>query len=166
MILIAIDNFGGIDMDGIKSAVMAVCAVSAARCVIGSIVSASKLKNQVVSILDLLLAFVMIAPFAQGFVNFTMPDISDFELIEAEYPGDPYSEALKAETEANISAVLGQQLTAAGINYVSIVTDVNISADYSISISSVTVTAEDYESAALIIKSCLGVETEVIKGAV
>ena len=153
-------------MDGIKSAVMAVCAVSAVRCVIGSVVSASKLKNQVMMLLNLLLAFVMIAPFAQGLVSFTMPDISSYELIEAEYPGDPYTEALKNETESNISAVLGQQLTAAGINYVSIVTDVNISVDYSISISSVTVTAEDFEAAALIIKSCLGVETEVIKGAV
>lgn len=153
-------------METVKSAVMAVCAVSAARCVIGNIVSASKLKNQVALILNLLLAVTMFTPFAQGFSGFNMPDISSYEFGAYDYSGDPYAEALVRQTEENISAVLGQQLSGAGIKYSELVIDVNISADYSISINSVTVTTEDFEAASLILKSCLGNETEVINGAV
>ena len=41
-------------MDEIKAAVGAVCAVSAVRCVIGNIASVSRLKKQVMIIMDLL----------------------------------------------------------------------------------------------------------------
>lgn len=151
-------------MDGVRAAVLAICAVSAARCVIGSIVSVTKLKNQVILLLDLLLALLLIAPFAQGISGFTMPELPKFEMPESIMENDTYANAIEAETEANISAVLCQQLDAAGINYSSLVTDVNILADYSISISSVTITAEDFEAAALIVKNSLGYETEVIRG--
>lgn len=151
-------------MDNIRAAVWAVCAVSAARCVIGSIVSVTKLKNQVILLLDLLLALFLIAPFVQGISEFTMPALPELEMPESVIENDAYAKALEAETEASISEVLCGQLDAAGINYISLVTDVNILADYSISISSVTITAEDFEAAALIVKNSLGYETEVIRG--
>ena len=42
--------------------------------------------------------------------------------------------------------------------------DVNISEDNSISISKVTVSAEDFAAASEIIRNCLGSETEVENG--
>lgn len=152
-------------MEKVRSAVMAVCAVSAARCVVGSIVSASRLKNQVMMIMNLMLGAVMLAPFAGGFSEFSLPDIGNYKLPDYDYYGDPYAEALVYQTSENISAVLAQQLESSGITFEKIVTEVNISADYSISISSVTVTSGDFESAAEIVKSSLGRETEVINGA-
>ena len=151
-------------MDGLRAAVLAVCAVSAARCVIGSIVSVTKLKNQVMLLLDMLLALLLITPFVQGISGFTMPELPEFEMPGYVMENDAYTKALEAETEKSISDVLCRQLDAAGINYSFLVTDVNILADYSISISSVTITAEDFEAAALIVKNSLGYETEVIRG--
>lgn len=151
-------------MESVKSTVMAICAVSAARSVIGGLLSSSKLKSAVILMLDLFLALTMITPFAQGTIEFELPDLSDFSYASADLENDRYAAAIKAQTEANINAVLEQQLQSAGINYTSIETNVNISADYSISISSVTITAEDYEGAALIVKSSLGMGTEVING--
>ena len=151
-------------MESVRSTVIAICAVSAARSVIGGVLSSSKLKTSIVLIIDLLLALVMIAPFAQGTINFELPDLSDYSYISADLENDAYAMSVKAETEDNINEVLEQQLQSAGINYTSIETDVNISADYSISISSVTIIAEDYEGAALIVKNSLGMGTEVING--
>lgn len=153
-------------MDSIKAMIMAVCALSALRCIVMNTPSAEKMKSGVAAIINLILGIVMITPFAEGTIEFELPDISGYELPYTDYGGDSYAMALKAESEANITAVLEQQLQSAGINYESIETDINISADYSISISSVTIRAEDYEAAVLIIKSSLGSETEVINGAV
>ena len=151
-------------MEGIKSTVLAICAVSAARCIVGNAAAASKFKSGLTTMFNLLLALIMITPFAQGTICLELPDISDYSYPVADYGDDTYAMALKSETEANITAVLQQQFDSAGINYELIETKVNISADYSISISSVTIRAEDYEAAVLIIKSSLGSETEVING--
>lgn len=153
-------------MENIKAAVTAVCAVSAVRCVIGTIVSASRLKKQVTLLMDLLLALTMITPFAQGFSEFDMPELKEHFFTEYDMSGDAYAEAIAAETEKNIKAVIEEQLDAFGINYSNVEINVNILPDYSISISSVTVTSEEPEAAALIIKKCLGNETEVINGSV
>lgn len=151
-------------MENIKSIVMAICALSGARCLVGNLVADSKLKSGVVTIFNLLLALIMITPFAQGTIHFELPDISDYSYPTAYYEDDKYAMALKSETEANITAILEQQLQSANINFESIEPDVNISADYSISISSVTIKADDYEAAALMVKNSLGSETEVING--
>lgn len=151
-------------MEGIKSTVLAICAISAARCIVGNAAAASKFKSGLTTMFNLLLAMIMITPFAQGTISLELPDISDYSYPVADYGDDAYAIALKSETEANITTVLEQQLDSAGINFELIETNVNISADYSISISSVTITAEDYEAAALMVKNCLGMETEVING--
>lgn len=151
-------------MEDIKSAVMAVCIISAAKCIIGNIASASKLKNQIGMIMNLLLAVFIISPFVHGFSDFEMPDISVYNITDYDYSNDMYASVLANQTAENIESVLSQQLSALGIYCDKIEVEVNISADYSISINKVTVTSEDFEAAALIVKGSLGTETEVING--
>lgn len=151
-------------MENIKSAVVAVCIISAVKCIIGSVASASELKNQIAMIMNLLLAVFIISPFVHGFSEFEMPDISAYSITDYDYSDDIYASVLASQTSENIESVLSQQLSAVGIYCDKIEVEVNISADYSISINKVTVTSEDFEAAALIVKSSLGTETEVING--
>ncbi|MDE7363673.1 MAG: hypothetical protein K2N27_02105 [Ruminococcus sp.] len=149
-------------MENIKSAVMAVCIVSAVKCIIGNIASASKLKNQLEMMMKLLLAIVMISPFASGISSFELPDISDYSFSAYDYSDDIYSEALIKQSAENIESVLIGQITASGISFEKIKVEVNISADYSIFINRVTVTSEDFEAVAEIVRNSLGNETEVV----
>lgn len=148
-------------MENVKSAVMAVCIVSAAKCLIGNIASASKLKNQLAMVLNLLLAVVMVSPFASGISGFELPEISDYEL-EYDYSGDIYAEVLAEQTAVNIESVLMEQILSSGIPCEKIEVEINISPDYSISISRVTVTSEDFQAAAEIVRKSLGDGTEVV----
>lgn len=148
-------------MENVKSAVMAVCIVSATKCFIGNIASASKLKNQLAMILNLLLAVVMISPFASGISEFELPEISDYEL-EYDYSGDIYAKVLVEQTAMNIESVLMEQISSAGIPCEKIEVGINISPDYSISISRVTVTSKDFEAVAEIVRKSLGDGTEVV----
>ena len=59
----------------IKAAVLAVCAVSAAKSLIGQTAGSVKMKGQLRLILDILLALVITAPFVSGFADFSLPDI-------------------------------------------------------------------------------------------
>lgn len=149
-------------MENIKFAVMAVCIVSAVKCLIGSITAVSKLKNQIGMLLNLLLAVVMISPFVNGLSDFELPEISDYELTGYDYSDDIYASALAEQTAMNVESVLIQQISSAGIQCEKINAEINISPDYSISISRVTVTSEDFEAVAEIIRKSLGDETEVI----
>ena len=148
-------------MENVKSAVMAVCIVSAVKCLIGNITAVSKLKNQLAMILNLLLAVVMLSPFASGISGFELPEISDYEL-EYDYSGDIYAETLAKQTAENIESILTEQILSAGISCEKIKAEVNISPDYSIFISRVTVTSEDFQAVAGIIRQSLGDGTEVV----
>lgn len=148
-------------MDGMKTAVMAICAISAVKCVIGSIAEASKMKNQIAVLMDLMLAVVMISPVVSGIKNFSLPEISTVDLAEYGYSDELYTNALAEQTARNVESVLMEQLVAAGIICSKIEAEVNISEDLSISITKVTVTSEDFAAAAGIIRSSLGEETEV-----
>lgn len=148
-------------MENVKSAVMAVCIVSAVKCLIESVSGASKLKNQLAMVLNLLLAVVMITPFVSGISGFELPEISEYE-FEYDYSGDVYAQALADETADNIAGVLAEQIASAGIPCEKIEVAVNISPDYSISISSVTVTSEDFQAVAEIVRKSLGDGTEVV----
>ena len=57
-----------------------------------------------------------------------------------------------------------QQIEAAGIKCEKIETEVNISETNSISISSVTIRADNFEAAAKVVRNSLGAETEVYNG--
>lgn len=148
----------------LKPAVLAVCAVSAAKCLIGQAAGAAKMKNQIRLMLDVLLALVLITPFVQGFSGFELPQVGVYELADYGYSQELYLQALSEQTAANVEEILAQQLTAAGVGCEKIVADVNISEDNSISITKVTVTTEDFEAAAEIVKNSLGRETEVVNG--
>lgn len=150
-------------MDEIKAAVGAVCAVSAVRCVIGNITSATRLKKQVMIIMDLLLALVMASFFMRGCSSFELPEIAVYEYESGEYE-NTYEKALESQVSSNICLVLQQQIEAAGISCEGIQADVNISADNSIYINRVTVISGDFQAASEIIKASLGAETEVVNG--
>ncbi|MDE5764291.1 MAG: hypothetical protein K2N49_02190 [Ruminococcus sp.] len=151
-------------MENIKTAVIAVCGISAVRCIIGGISSSAKLKNNVMMILNIMLAVVMSAPFLNGCSEFEIPEFSGYSL-DYDYSQDKYAQKLCETTAENISEILEQQFSSSGIYCEKILVEVNISAEYSISISRVMIITEDFEAAALIVKSCLGAETEVVNGA-
>ena len=144
-----------------REAVLVVCVVSAAKCLIGQMAGGTKMKGQLRFMLDMLLAIVLVTPFAEGIVHFELPEVSSYELTD-DYAADLRNRALAEEAAENISGVLMQQITAAGIGCEKVSAEVNISEDGSISISKVWVTAEDIGAAAEIIRNSLGEETEVV----
>ncbi|HAE51864.1 MAG TPA: hypothetical protein DCG30_01230 [Ruminococcus sp.] len=151
-------------MEGIKNAVRAACAVSVGICIMENLTAGTKFRNQLKLMLSLILAIVLISPFLKGWESIDIPDVNDFDLAEYGYSADIYSQELKKQTEKNISDVLAEQISAAGINCGEILTEVNISEDFSISINRVTVKTDDFFGAERIIRETLGSSTEVING--
>ena len=149
-------------MEEIKSSVMAICAASAAVCIVESLVSGTKLKNQMKLILDLILITVIAAPFIRGAVEFDLSEFRAYDTPDYEYSRELYNEELRRQTSYNVSEVLLEQISAAGIRCDKIETEVNISDDGSISITKVTLIADNFEKAADIIRKSLGEETEVV----
>ena len=146
-----------------REAVLAVCVVSAAKCLIGQMAGGTKMKGQLRFMLDMLLAIVLVTPFAEGIVHFELPEVSSYELTD-DYAADLRNRALVEEAAENISGVLMQQITAAGIGCEKVSAEVNISEDGSIYISRITVEADDFEAAAAAVRGSLGSETEVVDG--
>ena len=151
-------------MEKFLIAVKAVCAISAGACIAENLVSGTSFRNQVRLMLRLLTALVIITPFVGGSLDVELPDAESYNFPYYGLSEEVYSEELTRQVEENISAVLAQQVESAGIDCGKIETKVNISDDFSISIISVTVTAEDFETVSEIIKNSLGSETEVING--
>lgn len=149
-------------MEEFKRAVMAICIVSAAVSLIGNLVSGSKLRNQMQLLLNLILAVVVITPFIRGASELELPDVSGFDVPDHSYSLELYNENLRRTTSENVSAVLYEQITAAGIKCEKIETEVNISEDGSIFISRVALSADNFKAAAEIVRSSLGAETEVV----
>jgi len=114
--------------------------------------------------MKLVLAASVIAVISEGAVSLEIPDIpsgSGTDYSEAEQVRDA---ELVRQTGENISEVLRGQLSAAGIETEKIETEVNILEDGSINISRVIISSADNEAAAEIIRSSLGLETEVVNG--
>lgn len=149
-------------MEDFKNAVMAVCIVSAGVCMIENMVSGTKLKSQMKLLLNLTVASVLIASFTKGGISFELPDFPSYDADEYSY--SVYSEEMCRQTAENISGILLEHLSAAGINCSKIETEVNISDDNSIFISKVTISADDFGKAAEIIRNSIGSDTEVING--
>lgn len=149
-------------MEGLSAAVKSVCLISAAVCITDMITGGTKLRRQIRFILDLIFIIVIAAPVVKGTFELELPDISQYELSDS--GDDAYRTAMTEATAANISSVLMSQLEAAGISCSKIETNVNISEDNSISISSVTISADNFEAAAEIIRNSLGYDTEVLDG--
>lgn len=149
-------------MEGFRNSVMAVCIVSAVLSVVGNLVSGSQLKNQVRLILELVLAVTVISPFINGKSSIELPETGLYDDMDYSYSIEIYNESLKQTASHNISEVLMEQITASGIDCENIEAEVNISADGSISISRVKISADNFRGAADIVRTCLGTETEVI----
>jgi len=149
-------------MESIKNSVIAVCTVSAAICIIESLVSGTRLKNQMKLILNLVLITAAAAPFFKGgFV----PDFSGFSSYNSPdygYSQEIYNEELRRQISYNVSAVLLQQIQAEGISCEKIETEVNIPDSGSISITKVTLKTDNFKKASEIVRNSLGSETEVV----
>lgn len=148
-------------MEDLKNAVMAVCIVSAGMCMIENMVSGTRLKSQMKFLLNLVVVTVLIASFTKGGINFEIPE---FQESETSYSQELYNDEICYQTSENISSVLYEQISNAGINCTEIHTEVNISDDNSIFISKVTISADDFKTAEQIVKNSIGSNTEVING--
>lgn len=150
-------------MEEIKTAIKTICILTVSICMIEYLTSWTRLKNQMKYILNGIFVLVLTVLLINVVSSAELPSLADYTEIQSTYDSNElYISEMKAQTEANISLVLQQQLDSFGIKYEKIETTVNISETNSISISKVTVTAEDFKSAKRIIKNSLGEETEVV----
>ena len=149
-------------MEQLKNSVIAVCTVSAAICIVESLVSGTRLKNQMKLILDLVLIAAAVIPFLKGGTELDFSEFVSENSIDYGYSLEIYNEELRRQTSYNVSSVLLQQINAAGIQCEKIETEVNISEDGSIPITKVTLKTDNFKGAAEIVRSSLGSETEVV----
>lgn len=151
-------------MEDLKNAVMAVCIVSAGVCMIENMVSGTRLKTQMKFLLNLTVVTVLVASFTKGGIAFEMPDIPAYSQSEYKNSQEIYNDEICRQTAENISSVLYEKITSAGIKCTEIQTEVNISEDNSIFISKVIISADDFGTAVEIARNTLGNDTEVING--
>lgn len=151
-------------MEGLNSAVRAICAVSAVMCVVEALAGGTRLKGQLRLILDLILALVLTAPFVKGGIDFQLPVIDQADLSAYGYSQEVYLAQVKAQSEENIASVLAEQVSGAGISCENVSVEVNISPDLSIDISKVELKTDSFSQAAEVVRSSLGAETEVVDG--
>ena len=151
-------------MEGLNSAVRAICAVSAVMCVVEALAGGTRLKGQLRLILDLILALVLTAPFVKGGLEFELPVIDQADLSAYGYSQEVYLAQVKAQSEENIASVLAEQISGAGIACENVSVEVNISPDLSIDISKVELKTDSFSQAAEVVRSSLGAETEVVDG--
>lgn len=149
-------------MESLKNSVIAVCTVSAAICIMESLVSGTRLKNQMKLILNLVLITAAAAPFFKEGFHIDLFEPGSFSSADYGYSQEIYNEELRRQTSYNISSVLLQQIQAAGISCEKIETEVNIPEDGSISITKVTLKTDNFKKAAEIVRSSLGSEMEVV----
>ena len=151
-------------MESVTYAARTICAVSAALCLVEELVSGTKLREHMKLILTLTGMCIVLSSAVKGAADFEFPDAVVFDPADYAQSRELYLEELKLQTQENISAVLVEELTAAGVKAYSVETEVNISDDGSISIIRVTAAADDFTKASDIIKRTAGSSTEVING--
>jgi hypothetical protein len=150
-------------MEQLKSLIKSICIISAVICLVGGLISGTRLKSQMKMILNLIFITVVITPVIKGTLNIELPDAESY--FNQDYSEDTaYRESLKKQMEKNVADVLMEQIEANGIKCSEIEIDINISETNSIDISSVTVKADDFNAAADVIRNSLGDETEVYNG--
>ena len=74
-----------------KSSVIAVCTVSAAICIIESLVSGTRLKNQMKMILDLVLIAAAAAPFFKGGIDLDLSGLNIDNTIDYSHSHEIYN---------------------------------------------------------------------------
>lgn len=148
-------------MENFRNAVMAVCIVSAGVCIIENMVSGTRLKSQMKFLLNLTVITILVASFTKGGINFELPDFSSYDTT---YSQEMYNNEICRQTAENISDSLYVQISNAGIICTEIETEVNILEDNSIFISKVIISADDFGTAAEIVRNSVGSNTEVVNG--
>ena len=151
-------------MEHFRSSVTAAAVAAAAVCLVENLVSGTRLRKQMKLLLDAVFAIAVLVPFTGRSAALELPEISNIPQPDSSFALEVYNESLCKTAAENVGAVLCEQLGAAGIACEKLDIDINISADGSISISRVTVSADDFEAAGEIIRNSLGSETEVIDG--
>jgi hypothetical protein len=151
-------------MEGIITAVRAVCITAAGICMISHLTEGTKLRHQAEFIYKLVFAMTVAGLFINGCMGLDLPDLSSFESEEYCFSTDIYDKAIAEQTASNINDILLSQLNSAGISVEDIDTEVNISENSGISINRVIIRTAEFEKAAELIRSSLGQETEVING--
>lgn len=151
-------------MEDLKNAVMAVCIISAGICMIENMVSGTRLKSQMKFLLNLTVVMVLAASFTKGGISFEMPDFPAYSQQSYETQQEIYNDEICRQTAENVSSALREQIEAAGINCMEIQAEVNISDDSSIFISKVIISADDFMSAAEVIRNIIGDNAEVVNG--
>lgn len=151
-------------MEDLKNAVMAVCIVSAGVCMIENMVSGTRLKTQMKFLLNITVVTVLVASFTKGGIAFEMPDFTAYSQPEYENSQEIYNNEICRQTAENVSSVLYEKITSAGINCTEINTEVNISDDNSIFINKVIISTDDFGSAVEIVRNTIGSDTEVVNG--
>ena len=151
-------------MEGIITAVRAVCITAAGICMISHLTEGTKLRQQAEFIYKLVFATAVAGLFINGCTGLDLPDLSSFESEEYSFSTDIYDKAIAEQTASNINDILLSQLNSAGISVEDIDTEVNISENSGISINRVIIRTAEFEKAAELIRSSLGQETEVING--
>ena len=150
-----------IKMD-LKTIIIAVCVLSAAKSLIGQMSGGLKIKGQLKLILDIIFALVITTPFISGFNDIQLPELSNYEVDDYEVAQRIFNEALAEKTASNVCDILTEQITSQGLKCDKITVDVNILNDGCISINRVTVRTSDIENVEEVIRNTLGVETEVV----
>ena len=102
-------------MENFVAAVRAVCYVSVGICIVQSITEGTRLRAQAEFILKLIFAVAVTAPVVSGVFNIELPDLSAFDSTDYSYSAEIYENELCTQLSENISAVLCEQLAAAGI---------------------------------------------------
>lgn len=148
-------------MENFRNAVMAVCIVSAGVCIIENMISGTRLKSQMKFLLNLTVITILVASFTKGGINFELPNFASYDTT---YSQELYNNEICRQTAENISDTLYVQISNAGIICTEIETEVNILEDNSIFISKVTISADDFGTAAEIVRNSVGSNTEVVNG--
>ena len=106
-------------MEEFSYAVKAICAASAAVCLIEYTTAGSCMKRQMKMLLDLIMAVIILTPFVRGTVTFELPELRGISPPRQEEAAELYKEQLCRQTAENIGAVLHQQIAAAGASGIS-----------------------------------------------
>ena len=151
-------------METLKSSVIAMCALSAVSFMIEYLAGGTKLKDQMRFMIKLVTIIAVLLPFIKSGANMELPEITSGNAYYDENTIEIYNEELRRQTSYNVSEVLLEQIRSRNIDCSKIETYVNILEDGSITISKVTIIADDFKGAEKIVKKCLGEETEVVNG--
>jgi|GEM_PF-973045 len=134
-------------MEKLTAIIRAVCVVSVGIALVEGLTEGSVLKRQMKFLLSLCFITVLLVPFVQGGVGFSISDAQDFfDSSQYETSSQAYSQSLEEQISENISAILLEEIRLAGAECKKLVLDVNISETNSIDINRVVIKDSEVRS--------------------